>query len=167
MTHYKTNEMKRVLILSIFLLGALNSNLFAQEWIRKNELQTNFGFGGSVKGLPVSLGIEFGLTKNISVGVNYNYVLNALLGTSEYEFRSNFHFGDWLQLPKEWDLYLGLKGRYSNGYMDPGQERNPQIIWNTGGRYYWSEKWGVNLDLSIGEGGTGTLLGFTRKIIRK
>ena len=85
-------------------------------------------------------------------------------------FRSNanYHFNTILELPSEWDLYAGLSlgfffwnspSKY-HGSHDSGLGITGQV----GGRYYFNERFGINLQLGGGNAFSGGKIGITMKL---
>ena len=166
--------MKKVtLVFSIlFFIGLSNS--FAQSALRKGEKQLNAGFGFSDFGTPIYVGVDFGIHDDITIGpqisyrshnesfagIKYGNSLLVLAGNA------NYHFNTLLSIPREWDLYAGLTLGYyiwstASGYpgaVGTGFDIEAQI----GGRYYFNENWGINLELG-GGATSGGKIGITYK----
>ncbi len=120
---------------------------FSQSPIGKGGRQLNFGFSGNSSYVPVYASFDFGIHPDITIGpqagldLGFNY-LN--LG-----FRGDYHFNTLMGIPPEWDFYAGASTGFSiqlrtgvvnakNGYLLGGQ---------VGGRWYWSDQWGLNLEI--------------------
>jgi hypothetical protein len=69
--------------------------------------------------------------------------------------RVDYHWNRLLEIPRNWDFYLGANVGFLSG-EDNGLDLGLQL----GGRYYWSEKWGVNLEFGGGTG-YGTSIGLS------
>ncbi|RKD92260.1 hypothetical protein [Mangrovibacterium diazotrophicum] len=146
---------KRILFIALVLISG---SIFAQGSapLSKGEQQLNFGLGASDHGLPVYIGADFAFHNDWTAGPVLKLILDddtkfAALG------RVDYHWNRLLDIPSNWDFYLGANvGVLSNN----GADLNLGL--QLGGRYYWSNRWGVNLEVG---GGTGfdTSLGLTMK----
>ncbi len=165
--------MKKLIILSFLLFTVQLS--FGQYALSKGQAQFNAGLGFSSWGLPVYVGFDVGVHPDISVGgelsfrsYNNNYQDNKykhnIVGISG---NGNYHFNTVLDIPKEWDFYAGLNlGFYFwnsdndyNGDGSSGLGLGAQV----GGRYYFSEKFGINLEVGGGNAFSGGKFGITLK----
>jgi len=139
--------MKRILLLSIVLL--LSSAMLAQDGqapLSKGEKQLNFGLGFSSHGLPVYVGADFAVHNDWTVGPVIKLVID-----DNFEFgllgRFDYHWNRLIGIPSNWDFYAGA----SLGFI-AGNDFDLDLGIQVGGRWYWSEKWGLNLEFG---GGTG------------
>lgn len=171
--------MKKItFIFGIFLFLALAVN--AQAPLQKGEKQLNAGFGLSNYGLPVYGGLEIGMGNNISVGGELSY-----RGSSEsittYKYKhsilsvagiANYHFNEVLDIPSNWDFYAGLSlgfTNWSSKFDGAGAEIKYSGSGNTGlnlsaqigGRYFFSDTFGVNLEFGGGNQFNGGKVGIT------
>ena len=164
---------KQLLILSLLLFSSI---MFAQSPILKGESQINAGIGLSSWGVPVYLGFDHGVHPDITIGgelsyrsyqdnyanVNYDHSVIGISGNG------NYHFNRILEIPKKWDFYAGLNlGFYIwnspdnyHGSHTSGLGLGAQI----GGRYYFSDKIGLNLEFGGGNAFSGGKLGLTFKL---
>jgi len=167
------NEMKKILIAIIFL--AVCQISYTQHY-SNNKTLLNLGVGLSGWGVPVYGGLDFSVSKDVTVGgevsfrsydenwngYNYHHSITGLVGNV------NYHFGRWLDVPSSFDFYTGLNlGFYiwSNpndytGNHSSGLGLGAQL----GGRYYFSNKVGINLELGSGIINLGGKVGVTFKI---
>lgn len=152
------------------LLFVLTSNA---QVIQEGEFQVNAGIGLSTYGLPVYAGGEYGVAENFSVGGELSYRKYSKYSIFSPSITTiaalgNYHVGELLELPSEWDLYGGVTLGYaiwSSGgtaytwYKGSGV----YFVGQVGARYYVSEKFAINLEFG---GGTfsGGKLGITFKI---
>ncbi|MDZ7742863.1 MAG: outer membrane beta-barrel protein [Bacteroidota bacterium] len=164
---------KRILT---FILVLATSFAFAQSPISKGESQINLGVGLSSWGIPVYLGFDYGVHQNITLGAEvsfrsyndnwhhnkYRHTVIGFLGNA------NYHFNTVLNIPPPWDFYAGLNlGFYSwnspndyEGSHTSGIGIGAQI----GGRYFFSNTFGVNLEFGGGNAFSGGKFGVTIKI---
>lgn len=148
----------------------------AQHPVAKGGAQLNAGVGLSSWGIPVYLGFDFGVHRDITIGAeasfrsydnryeDYRYN-HSILGISG---NINYHFNSLLNIPSNWDFYAGLNlGFYHwnspdnyHGRQFSGLGLGAQI----GGRYYFSDRFGVNLEFGGGNAFSGGKIGISMKL---
>ena len=164
-------------ICAVFLVGFVH----AQAPLEEGEMQVNAGLGLSNYGLPIYGGLEYGIGYNISVGGeisyrgyhenrasykwNHSIVTVAALG--------NYHFNELFDIPSQWDLYAGVSLGYSAWKTKHGGSGSFDytgsggsglyLVGQIGGRYFFNENVGVNLELGGGNF-SGGKVGVTIKI---
>lgn len=160
----------------VILLLMCSSAIFAQGPIDKGQSQINVGVGFSSWGVPVYLGFDYGVHRNVTLGAElsyrgytdnedsykYHHSILGILGNA------NYHFNTVLQIPSPWDVYAGLNlGFYSwqspknyGGTHNSGLGIGAQI----GARYYFSNRVGVNLEFGGGNAFGGGKFGLTIKL---
>ncbi|MDH5474174.1 MAG: hypothetical protein OEX22_00635 [Cyclobacteriaceae bacterium] len=166
------------LILLTFSISLAN----AQSPIRKGEKQFNFGTGASTFGIPVYLGMDFGIHENISLGPILSFraynttvidpVTFIRTNTTETAFgigfNGDFHFNNLLSIPREFDVYAGASVSYfvinsttgvTTNTLLPNVGVNPHV----GGRYNFNPKWSVQAQVDAGTH-SGAMVGFTFKL---
>ncbi len=163
--------MKKIsIVLAVVLFSALAVN--AQSPLGNGGKQLNAGIGFSGWGVPFYLGLDFGVHKDITLGLegsfrsysDYDYS-HSIFGFSG---NGNYHFNTILEIPRNWDLYAGLnigfyvwsspsgyKGSHSSGLDLGGQ---------VGGRYYFNHKFGLNLEFGGGNAFSGGKIGISVKL---
>ncbi len=167
-------NMKKILLIGSFIL--ITHFSFGQYALAKGQAQFNAGVGFSSWGVPVYAGFDVGVHRDISLGgelsvrnyrdnyTNTRYKHN-IIGVSG---NGNYHFNTLLEIPKDWDFYAGLNlGFYfwnsSNDY--PGNERSGVGLGaQVGGRYYFNDKFGLNLELGGANTFSGGKFGVTFKL---
>lgn len=155
---------------------ALSAPLFAQYALPKGNSQVNVGVGLSGWGVPIYLGFDYGVHKDISLGGELSYrSYKNNWGPLEYKHNiigisgnGNYHFNSVLGIPKNWDFYAGLNlGFYSwsspNAYKGPNNS-GIGLGGQVGGRYYFSDKLGVNLEFGGGNAFGGGKFGLSIKL---
>jgi len=167
--------MKKLYLTFILLIAA--SVIFAQESpIAKGQAQINFGVGLSSWGIPLYAGFDYGVHKDITIGAElsfrsykddwhndkYHHSVFGFLGNA------NYHFNTILNIPSNWDFYAGLNlGFYSwsspNDY-DGSHSSGIGIGAQIGGRYYFSDKVGINLEFGGGNSVSGGKFGLSIKL---
>lgn len=145
----------------------------AQNPLSKGQLQLNAGLGFSNWGLPVYVGLDYGIHEDISVGGEicfhsyrekwdgYTYKHNIF----GFAVNGNYHFNRLLNIPSNWDFYAGLNIGFNvwsspsdyPGTYNSGLGLGAQI----GGRYFFNDKFGVNLELGGGNAASGGRFGIS------
>ena len=147
----------------------------AQGTLMKGERQLNAGLGLSQWGVPLYVGVDFGLPKDFSLGIeasirsfsdnwnqaNYTHTIIGFGGNG------NYHFNRVLKLDSEWDFYAGLNiGFYIwsspsgyNGSHFSGLGVGGQF----GGRYFITKRFGLNVELGGGNAFSGGKFGISYK----
>lgn len=162
-------------VLTVFLVLTA-SIVFAQSPLSKGHTQINFGAGFSDRSIPVYVEFDYGVHKDISIGAeisyrgynenwNNNKYRHSVLGISG---NANYHFNTVLNIPSNWDFYAGINvGFYSwnspydyDGSHNSGLGIGAQI----GGRYFFSERVGVNLEFGGGNEFSQGKIGLTIKL---
>ena len=167
--------MKKIsIVLAVVLFSALAVN--AQSPLGNGGKQLNAGIGFSGWGVPFYLGLDFGVHKDITLGLEgsfrsysdnwdkYNYSHNIF----GFSGNGNYHFNTILEIPRNWDLYAGLNiGFYIwsspsgyNGSHNSGLGLGGQV----GGRYYINNKFGLNLEFGGGNAFSGGKFGISVKL---
>ena len=163
----------KILVAAIALLF-VTSLSFGQGTLAKGKAQLNAGVGLSGWGVPVYVGFDYGVHRDITVGGefsfrshsspyngrDYNHTIYCFAGNG------NYHFNRILELPKEFDFYAGATlGLYiwssESGY-DGNQHSDLEPSIQVGGRYFFDNNLGINLELG-GGGVSGAKLGITYK----
>lgn len=166
----KKIKMRKVLLfLVLFPLWVMS-----QSPLENNKFQLNAGLGTSGWGTPVYLGLDYGVGKNLTIGSEVSYRSYESYGFKMtilgIQGNANYHFDQLLDLPSKWNVYSGLSANYfSWSYKD---EYAKQIADNTsfgigiqiGGRYFFNEKIGLNLELGGGNATSGAKIGITYKL---
>lgn len=153
---------------------------YAQNPLPKGKSQFNGGFGFSSWGLPIYLGFDHGVHKDISLGAEFTYRsyhddwkgVNYSHSITGFAGNFNYHFNRILKIPSVWDFYAGFNvgffiwnspHDYYYGYDNPhtsGLGMGLQV----GGRYYFNEKLGINLEYGGGNAFSGGKIGLSVKL---
>ncbi len=158
-----------IILLSVFTLFTVS----AQSPLENGRKQLNAGLGFSGWGVPLYVGMDFGVSHDITLGLEASfrsykekydnlYYNNYIIGFSG---NGNYHFNRVLDIPSNWDFYAGLNvGFY--GWSSPsdypgdgnsGFGLGAQI----GGRYFFSDSFGINLEFGGGNAFSGGKFGIT------
>ncbi|MEN8137547.1 MAG: hypothetical protein ABFR62_03865 [Bacteroidota bacterium] len=145
--------MKKITLL-VIMLFAMNG-LFAQA-----TSQLNFGVIGLSYEIPVAENITIAPAAGTNLELSY---LTAGV-------KANFYFDTLIDLPAQWDVYAGANAGYAFG-LDNGNDKNNgndsdfDAGLQVGGRWFWSEKWGIYLEFGGGHTSGGTAgLGLTMRL---
>ena len=158
--------MRKIYLLASFVFFSALS-VTAQSPLGKGGAQVNAGLGFSSWGTPIYAGVDFGVHPDITIGPRISFRNNSnwnqnliVLG-----FNGNYHFNNLLDLPSEWNVYAGASiGYYIWSDSDILGARNSGIGFDgqIGARYFFTEKFGINLEFGGGMA-TGGGLGITYK----
>jgi hypothetical protein len=152
--------MKRLLLL-LTIVSMFTAASFAQSPIGKGGKQVNFGLGfGS--DLPAYVGVDFGVHDDITVGPLFAIDLNGLDWLT-IAAKSDYHFNTLLNIPQEWDFYAGLNLGFRAG-LGGGNTSGLQLGAQVGGRWYWNDRWGLNLEFGGGIAFAGGSFGLSVKL---
>jgi len=166
--------MKKLLVTIVLLAGITSS--YGQNPLSVGRAQLNAGLGLSTWGVPVYLGIDFGAARDFTVGgelsfrsYNDNYngsgYNHSVIGISG---NGNYHFNTVLDIPNDWDFYAGLSLGYyvwtSTSDYPGNRSSGIGLGAQVGGRYYFSQKVGLNLELGGGSTFSGGKIGLTFKL---
>jgi len=104
-------NMKKI-VLVVLTICAFNS--FGQEKasglggnLSKGGMQVNVATGYSASGLPVILGLDYGVTEDITVGAEFSYRFKSGINVIGGGVNVNYHFNNLLSIPSPWDIYAG------------------------------------------------------------
>ena len=163
--------MKKVLL--IVALALVSGLTFSQNPFPQGRNQLNFGVGLSGWGVPLYIGIDHGIGNDFTLGGEFSYRDYRENWRDDYYHHNimgfsgnvNYHFNRVLEIPSNWDFYAGLNlGFYvwnsPDLYVGEGKSRlglGGQI----GGRYYLSDKVGLNLEFGGGNAFSGGKFGVT------
>ena len=152
--------MKKTTLLLIMLLFA--GGIFAQKGgvapLAKGEKQLNFGTGFSNNGIPVYVSMDFAIHKDITLTPEVHMKFDDKI-KGGILLKADYHWNYLIGIPNNWDFYAGARAGFDFG----GDDFVPDVGIQVGGRWYWSSKWGMNLELAGGTG-FGTTFGLSMKL---
>ncbi|MCU0396985.1 MAG: hypothetical protein MUC73_02675 [Cyclobacteriaceae bacterium] len=165
--------MKKINLLFAMMLLTLGV-AFAQAPPGKGGSQLNAGLGFSSYGVPIYFGADFGVHEDITIGPKIsfrNYDYNAAgddwdQNLTVIAFNGNYHFNRLLNMPSEWNFYAGLSlGYYIWSDIEYGDAKSSSFGLDAqiGGRYFFSDKFGINLEFGGGTASGGSF-GITYRI---
>jgi outer membrane immunogenic protein len=149
---------------------------YGQNSLPSGRSQLNVGVGISGWGVPFYLGMDFGISNDITLGGELSFrsfrerwqsnrYRHSIIGISG---NANYHFNRVLNIPSNFDFYAGLNlGFYVwsspddyGGSNNSGVGLGGQI----GGRYFFNDKFGINLEFGGGNAFAGGKFGLTFKL---
>jgi len=166
--------MKKLLLTLVLLIGITCS--YGQNPLTVGSAQLNTGLGFSGWGVPIYLGFDYGLAKDFTFGGEFSFRSyrdnfngigygHTIVGISA---NGNYHFNTVLNIATKWDFYAGLNlGIYawSSSADYPGNHTSGLGFGGQiGGRYYFTTKTGLNLELGGGNVFSGGKIGLTFKL---
>lgn len=152
--------MKKIitLIALTFILSGLNAQGDGVAPLAKGERQLNFGTGFTNGGIPLYVSLDFAVHKDVTVTPEVHMRFDDDV-TGGIMVKSDYHWNALIGIPSNWDFYAGA--RLGVNFWGGGSDVDLGI--QVGGRWYWSEKWGLNLEFGGGTG-YGTTLGVSMKL---
>lgn len=170
--------MKKILVIVGLFFVTMTAS--AQATLGEGNVQLNAGVGLSGWGVPMYVGLDYGVTEDFTLGGEFSFrTYSETVGYNKWRHtglgifvNGNYHFNRILNIPSEIDFYAGLSlgyyhwttkidgaGVYSyGGSLGSGLGFAGQV----GGRYFFSDNFGINLE--IGGGSTyGAKFGITYK----
>ncbi len=162
---------KTVLLVSFLMITAFTFGQAAETAtapvgkapLNKGEKQLDFGLGLDTEGLPIYAQLDFAVSPDITVSP-----MLALTAANVYNFMTlgvhgDYHFNYLLDIPSNWDFYAGLNLGF-RFYMSSHSGTSPlDLGLQVGGRYYWNNDWGINLEFG-GGAGFGGRIGVSKKL---
>ena len=170
--------MKKILACASLFFAVATAS--AQGTLGKNKAQINAGIGISNWGVPVFVGVDYGVAKDFTIGAELSYRSKKESYSYLGEYRhtvfgiaanGNYHFNRILKLPSAFDLYAGLSVGYyhwTHKYSDDSIEYSGSafspfgIGVQIGGRYFFTKNFGINLEAGGGNVAGGKI-GITYK----
>jgi len=183
--------MKKILLLAGLLLTVATAS--AQATLDKGALQLNAKLGFSGWGVPITVGADYGIADDITVGGELSYRsykttgLEYVTRTTDTGFRyttfdsvdyrhsifgilanGNYHFNRLFKLPSQVGVYAGLSLGYfiassPSGYTGSSYSQFGYSV-QTGARYFFNDKFGVNVEIAGGLVGGEFKAGVTYKL---
>lgn len=154
--------MKKILLL--FVVGIMSTTAFSQAPLSKGQKQLNMGLGMSGHGIPGYIGMDFAVHPDITLGAEVAFNLDGFDYVTP-RFVANYHFNTLIGIPPEFDFYAGANVGFRIWFGDDTKDdiSGLDLGLQVGGRWYWSDKWGLNLEFAGGTG-WGTKLGVSMKM---
>jgi outer membrane immunogenic protein len=172
----KTIMKKFILIIALVFIS---NGVFAQSPLEEGRTQLNAGVGLSGWGVPVYIGLDYGIARDFTLGGQVSFQADDE-HYDGYKYRSsaigigangNYHFNRVMNIPSEWDFYAGASltyyiWNYDDHYGDYKHPDNTSLGLGlqVGGRYFFNDNFGINLELGGNTGTSGAKLGITYKL---
>jgi outer membrane immunogenic protein len=170
----KLQSLSKKLIL-IIAFGFISNGVFAQSPLEEGRIQLNAGLGTSGWGIPVYFGLDYGIAKDFTLGGqisfqsddytdnNYNYNQSSIaIGAN-----GNYHFNTVMNIPSKFDFYAGANLTCFIWNYDTNNHPDNTSVGlglQVGGRYFFTDKFGINLEFGGGTATSGAKVGVTFKI---
>ena len=182
--------MKKILLLAGLLLTVATAS--AQATLDKGALQLNAKLGFSGWGVPITVGADYGIADDITVGGELSYRSYKTTGityvteqvgifrmevprSTDYRHsifgilaNGNYHFNRLFKLPSQVGVYAGLSLGYfiassPSGYTGSSYSQFGYSV-QTVARYFFNDKFGVNVEIAGGLVGGEFKAGVTYKL---
>ena len=182
--------MKKILFLAGLLLTVATAS--GQATLDKGALQLNAKLGFSGWGVPITVGADYGIADDITVGGELSYRSYKTTGityvteqvgifrmevprSTDYRHsifgilaNGNYHFNRLFKLPSQVGVYAGLSLGYfiassPSGYTGSSYSQFGYSV-QTGARYFFNDKFGVNVEIAGGLVGGEFKAGITYKL---
>ena len=141
---------------NLFTTFAIVGVIFLSSSSVFGQAQKYLNFGGLGTGLYASM--EFPVSNAITIAPQFTTDYN--FGKFVISGKGNYYFDDIFGVSSAWDVYAGANvGWRIDKDNDSGASWGIQI----GGRWFWSEKWGINGEFGGGSGVLGGV-GVTMKM---
>lgn len=170
--------MKKFILMIAF--GFISNGIFAQAPLEVGGVQLNAGLGLSGWGVPVYVGVDFGIVRDVTLGAQVSFQNdNQSYYGKDYSssavgvgINGNYHFNRILDIPSKFDFYAGANLTYyvwnydkfykDNNIPNPNNTSfGPGL--QVGGRYFFNKNFGLNLELGGDTGTRGAKFGITYK----
>lgn len=151
--------MKKTSILLAFVLTSLLTFAQGAAPLSKGEKQLNFGLGFG-NGIPAYIGADFAVHDDITVGPEISVNLDGM-NYMTFAGRGDYHWNRLIGIPSNWDFYTGMNLGFALGFNGYGSDLS--LGAQIGGRYYWTDKWAINLEFAGGTVDVGGKIGVSMK----
>ncbi len=152
------------LIVFVFATGAA----MCQHSLPKGGMQIDAGIGISNYTTPIYVGFDYAVHKDMTVGAELTYRDRSdywrVIGITG---NWNYHFNSAFRIPNNWDVYAGFKAGFMYYSNYAGYTSNSSTLYlaaQVGGRWFFTNTLGVNLELGLGNAFTDGRLGLTIKL---
>ena len=152
--------MKRISFLVTFLL--ITGFIFAQGQapLSRGQSQVNFGIGyDNWLGVPIYGSYDYAVHDDVTIGGRLAFDLGGFDGMYIVA-KADYHWNRLMGIPSQWDVYTGAN---LGGDIAFHGNSGFRFHVDVGGRYFFSDKWGVNFELG-GATSFGVLFGMTVKL---
>ena len=162
MLNEKVLIMRKIAIVALMILfsAGLNAQMDGTAPLARGEKQINFGVGLSNWGLPVYFSVDFAVHKDVTLTPEIHMRLPTWYDdfSGGVMFKADYHWNYLIGIPRDWDFYSGLRLG-----INFGDDVFPDLGLQVGGRWYWNETWGLNLEFA-GGAGFGATFGLSARL---
>lgn len=166
--------MKKILLSLSFAFFSVFA--FSQSPLYVGTSQLNVGFGLSDSGIPVYIGFDHSILRDLTIGAElsyraYNenwqnhYYNHNIIGISG---NLNYHFNSLFGISPRWDLYAGGNVGFYVWTSPDGYSGNRTsglgLGGQVGGRYYFTNSLAINLEFGGGNAFSGGKLGLSFRL---
>lgn len=155
--------MKKFTLLFAFLAVGLFASAQGAAPLSKGGRQMNFGVGFNEGGVPLFFGMDWAVHNDITVGGMAAFNLDGF-DYMNLAARGDYHFNRIMGIPSNWDFYAGANLGFRIGFGDYNGNSGLDLGAQIGGRWFWSDKWGIMLEGGGGILGGGGRAGLTMKM---
>jgi len=166
--------MKQLFTFILFISTCMYAQ--SQNALPAGRSQLNLGLGLSNWGIPVYIGLDYGVSKDITLGAEFsvrNYDEDWNNGVYRQQImgfigNGNYHFNNVLKIPSNFDFYAGLNVGFNvwtspTGYAG-SHSSGLAIGAQVGGRYYFNKSLGLNLELGGGNSASNGKFGLSFRL---
>lgn len=149
--------MKKITLVFLFAAFLFAGNVFSQTApLAKGQKQLNFGVFPEGYGLPLYLDLDIAIHEDVTIAPGFYFDLenndNYYYDNNNDHFgiyiKGDYHFNRLFSIPSEFDLYAGATLKYR--FFENKNYNRLGHGFQVGARWYWSSKWGLNLELGGG-----------------
>jgi hypothetical protein len=166
--------MKKLII--SFTLVLITSFAFSQSPLYVGTSQLNLGVGLSDSGIPLYIGFDHSVARDITLGAELsyraynenwqnNYYNHNIIGISG---NANYHFNTLFGISPRWDLYAGVNVGFYIWNSPDGYTGSRSSGLGLGGqlgmRYYFTNAIGLNLEFGGGNAFRGGKIGLSFRL---
>lgn len=155
--------MKKFTLLLIFVAAGIFASAQGTAPLSKGEQQMNFGISFDGQGIPLYFGMDWAVHNDITVGGMAAFNLDGF-DYLNLAARGDYHFNRLLNIPSNWDFYAGANLGFRLGFSEYNGDDGLDLGAQIGGRWFWSDKWGLMLEGGGGQLGSGGRIGLTMKM---
>ncbi|PKP27882.1 MAG: hypothetical protein CVU02_02465 [Bacteroidetes bacterium HGW-Bacteroidetes-19] len=168
--------MKKAKFLIVITLILLSGYGYSQSPLPVGKTQLNFGVGISGWGVPVYVGLDLSVHRDITIGGEFSYRSFRENWKHEYynhnvlgfSFNANYHFNSLFKMSQKWDVYAGLNVGFfvwaSPLYYDGNHRSGLGVAGQIGARYYMTKRLALNLEFGGGNAFSGGKFGLSIKL---
>ncbi len=144
---------RRLIILLVFGFTLSYANAQSGDYaLPAGGQQLNFG-------LPGYIGMDWAVMDEITVGAKAQLGIFDNNDHVRIGVVADYHFNGLMDLTSDWDVYAGLSAGY-RFHVDGKGNDDFDIGGQIGGRWFWNESWGLNIEGGF-SGSVGGGLGVT------